>query len=153
MKRAALALGLVSLIPVFAAPAGPVSAATLSSLISPDNCPSPFIAGAMTAPDVFTSAEPKACKALCGRAAAQCKQYAKGSLSCSLGAAKLERRYGLENCKLVATGSTELKACVGGVNDDYKAFKAGNAELAPQVQADCDAWGDDCRAACEAVPL
>ena len=152
MKRAALSLGLIALTLVFAPPAG-VNAGTLSSLISPDNCPSPFIAGAMTAPDVFTSADPKACKALCGRAAAQCKQYAKGSLSCSAGAAKLERRYGLENCKLISTGSADLKLCVGGVNDAYKGFKAGNAALAPQVLGDCDGWGADCRGACDGAAL
>jgi hypothetical protein len=148
MKRTTLSPGLIALILSFATPAGRSAAGTLSSLISPDNCPSPLVAGSMASPDTFSAAEDKVCKALCKRAAGECKQYVKGSLSCSLGAAKLQRRYGLENCKLISISPEDLKTCVAGVDDAYKSFQAGNAALAPQVLGDCAGWGDDCETAC-----
>jgi hypothetical protein len=111
MRRAALSLGLISLTLVLAAHAQRATAGTVSGLISPENCASPFVADAMADPNSFVPSGDKVCKALCKRAASQCKQYVKGSLSCSLGTAKLERRYGLENCKLISASPADLKTC------------------------------------------
>ena len=153
MSRTTLSLGLISLILAVLAPTERAAAGTLPSLISPSNCASPFIAGAMQPPNTFAAAEDKACKALCKRAAAQCKQYAKGALACSLGTAKLDRRYALQNCKLISATPTALKECLAGANDAYKGFKLDNAAQAPQVLGECADWGDDCRTACEGAPL
>lgn len=153
MTRTTLALGLIALTLALPMPADRAAAGTVSGLISPSNCASPFVADAMADPNSFVPSGEKVCKALCKRAASQCKQYAKGSLSCSLGAAKLERRYGLENCKLISASPADLKSCVAGVNAGYASFKAGNAQLAPQIMGDCAQWGDDCQTACAGTPL
>jgi hypothetical protein len=153
MSRTILSLTLISLILGVWVPPEPAAAGTIQSLISPGDCASPFVAGAMQPPNTFTAAEDKACKALCKRAAAQCKQYAKGALACALGAAKLERRYALQNCKLISATPAALKECFASANDAYKGIKLDNAALAPQVLADCAGWGDDCQTACAGKPL
>jgi hypothetical protein len=154
MTRHAVALALLVAVACLAPLGERAAAGVFSTPFTASNCAEPDVADAsMADPDAFIEVDEGRCKALCKRAVSECKQFAKGAVSCIVGVAKSGLRYSIENCGVISKTPETLKACKASAATTYRSTRETALDDLPGALASCKAWGEACQTACMGKPL